>query len=94
MDHQVEKFLIAANTWKRAWEGFVKNEVCLLYSNFVCCMEKFRKSSVQRSNFHAYKILHASNNNFRKVSGILKKTCERSVPAQPGQNRSCTISAM
>ena len=94
MDYQVNKTLIAANTRKRAWEGFVKNDVCLLYSDFVYCMEKFRKSSVQRSNLHAYKILHASNKNFRKVSGNLKKTCERSVPAQPGQNRSCTISAM
>ena len=86
MDYQVDNTLIAANTWKRAWESFVKNEVCQFNSDYICCMKKIRKSSVQRSNLQAYKILHASNKNFRKVSGNLKKTCERSVSAQPGPN--------
>ena len=54
-------------------EGFVKIEICLLHSDFAYSMEKFRESSLQQSNFNAYKILNLSCKNLSKVSGILQK---------------------
>ena len=62
-------------------ENFVENERNLLHSNFVCRSEKFRKSSLQLSNFHAYKILMHHVKTCRNCQAI---PCKTSMQAQLG----------
>ena len=54
-------------------ENCVKIEICLPHSDFVICMGKFCKSSLQQSNFHAYENLHASNKKIIKSVWQLTK---------------------
>ena len=49
-----------------------ESEICLLYSDFVCCMENFSKSYLEQPKFQANKIIHASCENFWKVSSTLQ----------------------
>ena len=53
-------------------ENFVKNDINLLFLNFVCSMENFSKSYLQQTTvFQAHNIWQAWYENRYKVPGIL-----------------------
>ena len=74
INYNVGKISIANKNWKCAWEILYaerknfKNEICLLYSDFVSLMKKFCESFLQQSHFHKCKNLHAWCKNLLKVS--------------------------
>ena len=73
-------------TFTYCMEHFVKVEICLLHSDFVCCIEKFHKSSMLQSSFHAYKIYMHHAETCKKCQ-VTYKTCYTSMQAQLGKSR-------